>query len=165
MRRLLLLRHAKAEAHSPDGDFDRALKPRGRADAARLGAWLAAHGHAPDAVLASPSRRTRETVEIVLAAAAKPVEPEFHEAIYNASAETIRAVIAGERAASVLVVGHNPGIGELAHLLAGPDAGKFAAGYPTCALAIFEAVPGAEKAPWSRRFRLLSYLTPASLRH
>ena len=62
MRRLLLLRHAKAERSQPGGrDHDRVLAARGRADAKKLGAYLARHAFVPDRALVSTSARTRET--------------------------------------------------------------------------------------------------------
>ena len=62
--RLLLLRHAKAEKGGPGvDDRDRALNPRGRTDAARIGAYMAHHGLLPGGALVSPARRTRETFE------------------------------------------------------------------------------------------------------
>ncbi len=166
MTRLLLLRHAKAAPHSPDGDFARPLNPRGQADAARLGAFLASRGIVPAATLVSPAQRTRETAALVLAALPGAPAPLFSDALYNASVETLRAEIraAPAGAETLLVIGHNPAIGELAHALAGDGADKLPAGFPTCALAIFEAAPGAAKGRWSHRQRLVECVTPASSR-
>ena len=91
MRTLILLRHAKAVAYSPEGDFNRELAPRGRAQADRLGRWLADKPFAPALVYASPARRTRETAD--LAIAALPVKPERIDqaSLYNADADEIIA--------------------------------------------------------------------------
>ena len=68
MRELILLRHAHAEAaaHGQD-DIDRPLSRQGQAEAEAAGHWLKQHGYQPDRVVYSPARRTRETVEQVLA--------------------------------------------------------------------------------------------------
>ena len=68
MRRLLLLRHAKAERSQPGGrDHDRILSKRGRNDAAAVGAYLVRHRLVPDRALVSTSARTRETWTLVAA--------------------------------------------------------------------------------------------------
>ncbi len=157
MRHLLLLRHATAKARSPAGDFERALTPGGRADAARLGAWLLAKELIPDAALVSPSRRTRETADLVLAGLPGAPRPVFNEALYNADAETLYALAEGSKARCLLIIGHNPGIGELAAALAGEEAARLAEGFPPCALAVFEVAGAARKMP---RYRLSGAITP-----
>ena len=157
MPRLLLLRHAKAVAHSPDGDFARELKPRGRSDATRLGRWLLARGHVPDVALLSPSRRTRETAELVLLETGGAPAVRFPENFYNASADTLSAAIDAERAQRLLVVAHKPGVAELALALAGRESRDFIDGFPTCALAIFE------RAVAKSRWRLVGFTTPATM--
>jgi len=138
---LILLRHAKSDWDSgARSDFDRPLNARGRRDAPRMGEWLAANDYAPDAVIASPAVRARETAALVCGAldftAADIV---FERELYGAPAETIRA-IAAEYLAShrrVLVVCHNPGI-EYALRDYCPHAPAFADGkwMPTCAAAV-----------------------------
>jgi phosphohistidine phosphatase len=74
-RTLVLLRHAKADRPNGVPDVDRPLTERGHADSALAGAWLVKHGYVPDLVLASPSRRTRQTwhsVAVALANAGSP---------------------------------------------------------------------------------------------
>ena len=168
MRTLILLRHAKAVAYSPEGDFNRELAPRGRAQADRLGRWLADKPFAPALVYASPARRTRETAD--LAIAALPAKPERNDeaSLYNADADEIIALIraAPDARARLMVVGHNPGMAEVANFLAG--AGDPAAllnlgrKYPTCACAVLQ-FDGAWSACGARRGALLSYITPKSL--
>ena len=78
-RQLMLLRHAKAELGGPGmTDFERPLAGRGRKAAARMGRYLAENGLAPDLVLCSPARRTRETWEIA-SAALPPAETRFQD--------------------------------------------------------------------------------------
>jgi phosphohistidine phosphatase len=115
MHRLILFRHGKAMPDSESGDdFDRRLAPRGERESAAMGAGLADLGMKPDLVLVSPSVRTRETW-----AAAEPsfpgAEVRFEEELYHADSFAIRraAEVAGRDHATVMVIGHNPGLQEL----------------------------------------------------
>ena len=125
MRRLILFRHAKAEPRSPGGqDIERPLSPRGRDDAAIMGAVLARAGLAPDLALVSPARRARDTWQ--WARDAFPdAAMEVRSGLYNAAPEGVAAELdAGtDGAGTVMVVGHNPGLQELAvSLLSDGDA-------------------------------------------
>ena len=110
MLRLLLLRHAKATPFTGSGDHERALTEGGRADAARLGAFVAGEKIAPQAAVHSGSRRTGETLDIVLArlkcGASVSVEPRLYEASEAAFLSVLRH--ASDAAKTLLVVGHNP---------------------------------------------------------
>ena len=164
-RRIYLLRHAKSSWDDPDlPDHERPLAPRGRKAAARLAAHLAGLGVVPDLVLCSPARRTRETLErLGPAVAGAPVELE--EGLYLASApallERLRAV--PEDRASVLLIGHNPGIHEAALALAGRgDRARLEQGFPTGALATLEYEGEfAELAPGS--CALVDFVVPREL--
>jgi phosphohistidine phosphatase len=116
MRRLMLLRHAKTERAEPgQHDRDRKLTKRGRADAPTVGAYMARHGLVPDLALVSPARRAEETWTLVAAAFAKAPRLVNDERIYNANPEKLMAVIGeSRRARSLLVVGHNPSLHDLA---------------------------------------------------
>jgi len=121
MRRLLLFRHAKAERSIPGGpDRERNLVERGRKDAARIGAYMAVHTLAPDRVLVSPAARTQETWKHV-AKAFKPAPPAtLVEQLYDATPHAILAAIQDMRkntTHTLLVIGHNPGLQELALML------------------------------------------------
>ena len=139
---LLVLRHAKSShASGAASDFERPLAPRGRRDAARVGRWLAARGLRPDRAVASPSLRTRQTLERLQPYFRAPPETDFEPGLYLATAEAIlRRVKQVPPGDPLMVIGHNPGIGELAALLAG--AGEPAAldrlhqKFPTGALAV-----------------------------
>ena len=145
MRRLILFRHAKAEPRGPgEDDFDRALAPRGREDAALVGKALAGAGLIPDHALISPARRTAETW--ICARDDFPrIRAELNRNLYNASADDVRAVIepVAERCDTLIVIGHNPGIHELAVELlldAGASAAAIepvAARFPTGTAAVF----------------------------
>ena len=145
MDRLILFRHGKAEAESPSGeDFDRKLAPRGERESAKMGESLADLGLTPDVVLVSPAARTRETwaaAETSFPKAKMRVEDD----LYHADSESIRQVAAeaGQRAGTVMIVGHNPGLQELAVKLlqegAAPPSliGRAARHFPTAAAAVF----------------------------
>lgn len=119
---LYLLRHAKAVV--ADGrlpDFDRPLADRGHRESAELARLLAERSYAPARVLCSSSRRTRETLAPLLAAWPTDASIEVTRALYNADAGHLLALIHGQDAGSrsLMLVGHNPGIEQLARALAG----------------------------------------------
>ena len=121
MRRLLLLRHAKTERASPgERDRDRKLAERGRLDAPIIGAYLARHRLVPDLVVVSPAVRTLETWELVAAALSKTPRLIKDDRIYNAGIDMLLELIreTGDVPA-LLVVGHNPGMHDLARQLIG----------------------------------------------
>lgn len=120
MERLILMRHGKAERHAQSGgDFERALAESGRADAAVMGQVLARAGVAPDVVLVSSARRTRETAERVAPNFPKARVEQLRD-LYHADPEDVVQVIEAhaEGATTIMVVGHNPGLHELALRLA-----------------------------------------------
>ena len=116
MRRLLLLRHSKTERPEPgQRDRDRKLMPRGRTDAPLIGAYMARHGLVPELALVSPAERAQETWKLLAASCAKAPKTNTDERIYNATADQLMTVLSEPRGArSLLVVGHNPGIHDLA---------------------------------------------------
>src|SRR5450432_3713333 len=153
MRRLMLLRHAKTETDSPSGqDQDRRLDDRGRLDAAAIGGWIGRHPPLPDTILVSPAVRTRQTWEIAGEAmrdAAKDLAPplrvEFPAELYGADPAQLLQIIRMAEATDpkrLMVIGHNPGMHELALALAGGgDAAAKKAledNLPTTGLAIFD---------------------------
>jgi phosphohistidine phosphatase len=145
MRRLILFRHAKAEPRGPgEDDFDRALSERGREDAAIIGKALAADGLVPDYALISPARRTAETW--ICARDCFPrIRAELNRELYNAGPEEIRAAIEGvaDRCDTLIVIGHNPGLHELAVELlveaaaSAAEIERVAARFPTSTAAIY----------------------------
>ena len=126
MRELILLRHAHAEPAVPgQADLDRALSPEGLAEAEAAGRWLAEHGLVPDCVLCSPARRTRETLEAVLAVVGY-VDQRLEDAIYEATPGTLAALADSHRdVGRLLVVGHNPGLERLAALMHSGQSGDY----------------------------------------
>lgn len=138
---LILLRHAKAVPWSPGcDDFARVLADKGQRHMARLAAWVADHLPPPDCVLCSTSARTVETLAPLLdtwGAAAPAVS--YMDAMYHASAGDLHhlATEAFASHGSVLMVGHNPGFGNLARGLQ-PDIHRM----PTGTLGTFEFATG-----------------------
>lgn len=153
MSRLFLLRHAKAAWAQPGmRDFDRPLQAVGRSDAEALGAEMAARGHAPERVLCSTALRARQTWAAVADPLGVGVETAvFEDRLYSSDATGYLTLIQESAdAETVLVVGHNPMMEDLAAALAGDgEASMLAAGFPTCGLAVMrfsdslrEAAPG-----------------------
>jgi phosphohistidine phosphatase len=125
MLRLMLLRHGKTERAAPgERDRDRKLTKRGRADVPAVGAYMAQHHLVPDLALVSPATRSQETWTLLSAAFANKPKVVSAERVYNASVADLMAVIGeGRKARAVLVVGHNPGLHDLAlELIASGDA-------------------------------------------
>lgn len=144
MRRLLLLRHAKTERPvSGERDRDRELTARGRADAPVIGAYMAQHRLVPDLALVSPVTRAEETWILIAEAFKKTPRAVKDERIYNATTETLVQIIsAAGDARTLLVVGHNPGLHDLAvQLIASGDVEtreRVEEKLPTCGLVVLD---------------------------
>jgi phosphohistidine phosphatase len=143
-RRLVVVRHAKAE-QSGESDHARRLIARGRTDAEAAGRWLAGQSVVPDQALVSAAPRARETWESLAAGAGWSVEPSLDEGLYTAGPDTALDMIrrTPPDASVVVVVGHNPTMGQLAQLLdngeGDPEASNaMVRGFPTSAVAVFE---------------------------
>jgi phosphohistidine phosphatase len=126
MRRLMLLRHSKTENDAPSGrDQDRRLDDRGRKDAAEIGGWMAAHPPLPDLVLVSTAVRSEQTWDIVsdaMASAGPRPKVKLMAELYAADPSDLLRIIhtaAAEDPKQLLLVGHNPGLHELAFALTG----------------------------------------------
>jgi phosphohistidine phosphatase len=170
MRRLLLLRHAKAERSRPgERDHDRILAARGRGDAPRLGAYLVRHAFIPDAVLVSDSVRTRETWELVSTAFEDVPPVKLDGRIYEAGPHAILDVIkeTGPEVGTLLVIGHNPGLQELAiKLVAVGDSDamrQLKEEFPTSALAVINFMVEDWSRLHQRAGRLEHFVTPRTL--
>jgi phosphohistidine phosphatase len=142
MRTLYLLRHGKAEPGTPGvRDYDRALAPRGLLDSARIGAHLAKCPEPPRWFLCSPARRAAQTLEQVRESLPLADGGEFQQDLYLANAEQVFARVreVADSVGSLLVVGHNPGLAQLAAGLTRPPKGETDAwalpNFPTAALA------------------------------
>jgi phosphohistidine phosphatase len=143
MKRLYLLRHAKSSWDDPTlADRDRPLAPRGRRAAKAMAGHLKHEGIAPDLVFCSPSTRTRQTlsrVEPVLRGNADVrIEPRLYAASATGLIEVLHEV--PEEVGSVMLIGHNPAIQDLALSLArgGSEIERVRSKFPTAALATLE---------------------------
>lgn len=169
MRRLFLIRHAKAEPNVGRGDHERRLTGRGREDAKRVAAALAARRILPDLLIHSGAARAKQTAEIFAAAWRGKVELKEEAWLYDASLATLfdHARSLGDEHKSVGLVGHNPGLGELATALTGsgaePEARRLAAKYPTGAVAVLDFSIKRWGEVERNSARLALYLTPAEL--
>jgi phosphohistidine phosphatase len=178
-RRLVLFRHAKS-AWPDVADHDRPLARRGQRDAPVIGSWLREAGLVPDRVLCSTARRARETWQLARTGldAAPPVA--FERGVYEEPAAGLLTLIRGAPAGvgTLLVVGHNPALEDLALMLAAaasadepspppgaavPDAlQRMREKFPTAAVAVLEfAGTWRELAPG--RARLTAFVTPRDL--
>lgn len=120
MRRLMMLRHAKSDWSEPGvSDHDRPLNRRGQETAPKVGAYMARHGLIPDLVLCSTALRARETWEELATEFKDHPLTVYEERLYNARTETILDLVRAtkSRAQSLLLVGHNPGLQDLASQL------------------------------------------------
>ena len=166
MRTLYLLRHAKSSWDDPAlPDHERPLAPRGIRDAKRIGKHMRKSGIAPELVLCSSARRTRETLDL-LGPAIAAAQLEVEDGLYGASAEELltRLQELPDEVPSALLIGHNPAMQDLTLLLAGggADLPAVEAKLPTGALATLELEePWRELGP--KAARLAAYVVPRSL--
>jgi phosphohistidine phosphatase len=146
MKTLLLLRHAKSSWDDPSlADIERPLSPRGIEATNRMGWELAKRGWLPQRALVSSALRTRMTWELFAAEHGPPSETSFRDSLYHAEPKKLlqEIRITPRRIDDLLVIGHNPGLEDLARSLCGPASDKAAMKilqqkFPTCALARFE---------------------------
>ena len=175
MRRLMLLRHAKTENDAPSGrDQDRRLDKRGRHDAAEIGGWIGRHPPFPDVVLVSHAIRAHQTWEIAWEAIKDLVpqpQVELVPELYGADPAQLLQIIREASAADpklLMLVGHNPGMHELALALAGSGdaAGRtaLADNLPTSGLAIFDFAIDDWADVAFRRGRLVAFVSPKLLK-
>jgi phosphohistidine phosphatase len=156
------MRHAPAGGRPPNGsDRDRPLTPAGLRTGALLSGRLKADAIMAQLILCSPARRTKETLDCLLADFGPSVRVEIADWLYLADARTLLAQLReiSEDRESVLIVGHNPGIEELARWLSPGHGRALDAGFPPAGLAIFE-ITGTWQGLSRAKARLSSFLTP-----
>ena len=171
MRRLMLLRHAKSDWSSDgQGDIDRPLAPRGRAVALRMGRYMAQHGLTPDRVLVSNAQRTRETWVLVAPAFAQTPASHSEPRLYGAGPKALLDVIHETLpdTHTLLLVGHNPGLQDLAGLMtvSGDDDARYRlqGKFPTAALAVIDFATDDWREANASTGRLDRFVTPQLLR-
>ena len=141
-RQLILLRHAKAERDAAT-DHERPLSERGRRDATEAGRRLRDAGLRPDLAVVSTSTRTRQTWQLVAAELGAQTPARFERAVYDNQVGGLLQLVreTSDDVVSLLLVGHNPSVEELAGRLddgSGDTAARraIAAGFPTSAFAV-----------------------------
>ncbi|HEY1323703.1 MAG TPA: histidine phosphatase family protein [Streptosporangiaceae bacterium] len=173
-RKLVLLRHAKS-AWPDVPDHERPLARRGRRNAPAMGRWMRAAGHLPDLVLCSTVRRAPETWQLVQPGLGVSPPVYFDADIYETSAPRLLELIrrAPPAARTILAVGHDPAVPELAVTLAATHGGSVSIAppamfdrmrtkFPTAAIAVLEFT-----GTWNRlapgSARLTCFVTPREL--
>jgi phosphohistidine phosphatase len=171
MRVLMLLRHAKAVvADGKVRDKDRPLAPRGQKDAPKIGAYMGRHRLLPDRALVSPSKRTRETWDLIAPALGERMQPTFEDRLYDASPQTVIDVIqeTGTACPRLLLVAHNPSMHRVAlGLVAVGDLEareQLQEGLPTSGLVVIEFPFDDWRRLHAPAGRLLHFVTPDRLK-
>lgn len=171
-KRLILLRHAKSAWDNPSvADFERPLSSRGRKAAPVVGAWLARRGLVPGLVLCSSARRAAETLDLASAGwQTKPTVRKLKTLYLAMPREMLKRVqTSGNEFASVMLVGHNPGIADLANWLTNDgDAGARGAlsrKFPTGAVAVIDFDVEDWKDVDADTGRLIEFVTPKQIEH
>jgi phosphohistidine phosphatase len=138
MKRLILVRHAKSSWKNPGlMDFARPLNGRGKQNAPMMGKRLLGSGILPEEVVSSPAKRAWSTARLIAS------EIHFKEEnliadpeVYEADVDTLMEIIGNfsDDWQDVMLVGHNPGLTELAEMLTDREFGNL----PTCAICCIE---------------------------
>jgi phosphohistidine phosphatase len=168
MKRVYLLRHAKSSWKDDSlPDRDRPLAGRGRRAAKAMARHLETEGIRPDLLLCSSARRTRETLELVKGAWGDGVETKVDEALYGASESELLVHLKAlpEEVGSVMLIGHNPGLEDLALALASDGAGlaRMSEKYPTAALATIDLPANRWGTVRRRSGELVGFVRPKDL--
>lgn len=168
MRTIILLRHGKSSwSDATLSDVDRPLTPRGERASKRIAKYLRRKRIHPTLVLCSPSLRTRQTLEAIAPSLGKNCTVELLPALYAASEpellERLRAL--PDSAASVMLIGHNPGLQQLALILTstGTARAKLEQRFPTGALATLAASSDSWSALRPGEAELIDYFVPRQL--
>jgi phosphohistidine phosphatase len=170
MRRLMLLRHAKSDwTRSGTRDHERALAPRGREAAPRIGAYMAHHGLTPDLVLCSTATRARETWDLVAPAFADAPPAIYEGRLYEAGADALFDFVKATKPGAhvLLLTGHNPGLHDFAQrLIASGDTDarqRLTEKFPTGALAVIDFAIDDWRKLHPRSGRLDRFVVPRAL--
>ena len=170
MRRLMLMRHAKSDwSLGGQPDVERTLAPRGREIAPLVGRYIAQHALRPDQAMVSTARRARETWDLLAPKLGKTPPVVFDKRLYETPAKNILAALQEARpdVHTLLVIGHNPGMQELASLLMAT--GDIAARqnllekFPTAGLAVIDFAIDRWSDLKAHAGRLDRFVTPRAL--
>lgn len=171
MKRLLLLRHAKSSWKEPAlSDFDRPLNKRGRTAARLMADYMAREGFRPDLVLCSSAKRTTETMAYLTPVIGSNCTLRIDRALYLASCEQLLNIL-GETSPdfqTVLLIGHNPGLAQLARLLGKKGdmeaRRELKTKFPTAALAVIDSPNGSWRTLSTSETRLERFVGPKDFR-
>lgn len=173
MKTLLILRHAKSSWDDDFPDKDRPLAKRGRAAAPMMGRYIAQQGYEPDLVLCSTARRTLETLDLMMPALGRRISVLYEEPLYLAEAQSLleRVRWVEDAVETVMIVGHNPGLEDLALLLCGTpieaaERERLSAiqeKFPTAALAVLTFAGKHWRTIGPGRGRLIDFMRPRDL--
>jgi phosphohistidine phosphatase len=172
MKRLFLLRHAKAQpADGATEDFDRTLMLSGMQDGAAMARYLSKSDYAVELILCSSSARTVQTAELVLQQLDSEID--YRENLYLAEPVKLLAAVRGAPAgvSSLMLVGHNPGLEALAATLAREPVRRkerarheaLEEKFPTCALAILDFDAGRWRDVVQGAGKLVDFIRPKDL--
>lgn len=171
-RRLILVRHAKSAWPDEVPDRDRPLAKRGRRQAPLAGAWLRSAGYRPDLVLCSPARRARDTWSLIEAELGGAGRVGYEERVYGASSSALLELVRQVPGAvtTLLLVGHSPGLPDLAAEVAGRTPGaaggdalhRLSMKFPTAAVAVLDVPDGWQDLAGGRA-RLAEFVVPSDL--
>lgn len=155
MPTLILIRHATAETFAAT-DHDRPLTEQGHLEAAAAGRMLARLGVGEPMTHVSTARRTRETWEEISSAAGWTRSAHHDSSLYGAGEDGVLELLAATapEQPTVAVIGHNPTIGGLAHLLddgEGAASAAAVAGFPPAAFAVLQVTQWAQIGPMTGR--------------
>jgi phosphohistidine phosphatase len=171
MLTLSLLRHAKSSWNNPSlPDQERPLASRGMTDAPLMGRTMAERGIDPDLVLCSSTRRTRDTLALVLPELRVEPKVKYEDALYHASAREMLQMLrhVPPSATRLLLVGHNPEIQAFALALVGSGPkhyrDRLKEKYPTAGLAVINFSSGSWKGVTVNSGSLNLFLSPKDLR-
>jgi phosphohistidine phosphatase len=171
MLTLSLLRHAKSSWKDPTiPDHDRPLNTRGKTEAPLMGKAVAKHGLAPDLVLCSTARRTRDTLELVLPELKKEPKIVYEDGLYHGTPQEMLDLLrqVPPSASQVLLVGHNPELQSFALDLIGSGAkhlkDRLETKYPTAGLVVVRFQAGDWKDVAVNSGKLELFLAPSDVK-
>ncbi|MDY0874314.1 SixA phosphatase family protein [Dongia rigui] len=171
MKTLILMRHAKSAWDAGDiADHDRPLSDRGRATAPLMGRWLHEQKIAPDLVMSSTALRATETLDLLRPYLPATVPIEKADCLYMALPREMLAALAkvnDAKVSTILLIGHNPGIGSLAHWLSTRGELKYLDRmqdkFPTGAVAVIDFDISSWRELDDQQGRLRTFKTPKDL--
>ena len=165
MKTLILTRHAKSSWDDLTlQDHERVLNKRGRDGATAIGKWLNTQGHHPQQLISSNAARCVETWERISAEMPAVDKTSFHQRLYLAAPTTIYEALKQASANTVIMLGHNPGFGDIAGQLVQtpPDHDKFFQ-YPTAATTIITFDIDDWSTPFMGKGTAINFIVPRDL--